>query len=402
MRKWLTNEQAESLGLTLNNIPKGRKKAKYRISEQQWNTVQSWAFDKNPRDFVETQKKYGKNGEVLSTVEKLQSTPIDIPDGFEVVKISTSQSTGQQWVQYKPKEEAQDIAEIDFEAIIKKHIKPVKDKIKEKKSKVHTFDMLTYTDVHIGMETDKYDNAMYAVDWSKESIMASCTDMAYRTVLNKKSDVLYVDDLGDFLDGYNAQTTRGGHDLPQNMTNEQAFDCAIDFKMHLIDNLVNHYDKIVFNNVCNDNHAGAFGYFANKTFKDIAEIKYPNVIVNNHRTFLSHYFVGDICFVISHGKDDKSLKFGFKPHLDPKQIEKIDQYLKRNNIYGNCKRIIFKKGDSHQALFDMSGSDDFDYYNYPALSPSSQWVQTNFKKGRRGFVLEHFKGINNTINPYLK
>ena len=47
----------------------------------------------------------------------------------------------------------------------------------------------------------------------------------------------------------------------------------------------------------------------------------------------------------------------------------------------------------------MAGSDDFDYYNYPAGSPSSQWVQNNFKKGRRGFVIENFKGLENNITP---
>ena len=45
----------------------------------------------------------------------------------------------------------------------------------------------------------------------------------------------------------------------------------------------------------------------------------------------------------------------------------------------------------------MATSDDFYYYNYPALSPSSQWVQNNFKKGRRGFVNESFKGLDNTM-----
>ena len=166
-----------------------------------------------------------------------------------------------------------------------------------------------------------------------------------------------------------------------------------------MDGLVTKYEKIIFNNICNDNHAGSFGYFVNKAFKDIAELKYNNVEVNNHRTFLSHYYVKDVCFVITHGKDDKTLKFGFKPELDTKQIEKIDQYCKHNNIYSKSKRIIFKKGDSHQSLMDMAGSDDFDYYNYPAASPSSQWVQNNFKKGRRGVFIENFKGITNTITP---
>ena len=104
-------------------------------------------------------------------------------------------------------------------------------------------------------------------------------------------------------------------------------------------------------------------------------------------------------FLISHGKDDSTLKFGFKPQLDSKQVEKIDQYIKHHNLYGQAKRIIFKKGDSHQLILDMAGSDDFDYYNYPAASPSSQWVQNNFKKGRRGFVIESFTGVDNTILP---
>jgi hypothetical protein len=37
-------------------------------------------------------------------------------------------------------------------------------------------------------------------------------------------------------------------------------------------------------------------------------------------------------------------------------------------------------------LFDYCSSDEFDYFNFPAFSPSSEWVQTNFKKGRSGFV----------------
>ena len=132
-------------------------------------------------------------------------------------------------------------------------------------------------------------------------------------------------------------------------------------------------------------------------FEQIIEQKYDNVEVNNHRQFINHYFVGDICFLISHGKDDKTLKFGFKPFLDSKGLEKIDQYCKQNKIYKTAELIIFKKGDSHQCLFDMATSDDFYYFNYPALSPSSQWVQNNFKKGRRGFVNESFKGLDNTM-----
>ena len=67
-----------------------------------------------------------------------------------------------------------------------------------------------------------------------------------------------------------------------------------------------------------------------------------------------------------------------------------------HSILLRTNKIVFKKGDSHQALFDMCTTDDFFYFNYPALSPSSMWVQNNFKKGRRGFVLESFKEESDT------
>lgn len=308
--------------------------------------------------------------------------------------------TGTPYYNIKFKETVEsEVMNFDLEELVKKHIKPctiAKSDFNILKD-INDFDTLTYTDVHIGMETNPDNKAMYSIEWNRESALASCKRMIEETLRSQKSDTLIVDELGDFLDGYNQQTTRGGHALPQNMSNEQAFDVALEFKMMLIDGLYTSYNTLAFNNICNDNHAGSFGYFVSKAFKDICSVKYPDVEVNNHQKFINHYYVDEICFVITHGKDDTSLKFGFKPQLDSKGIEKIDQYLKRNDIYKHSSKVIFKKGDSHQALFDMCTSDDFFYFNYPALSPSSMWVQNNFKKGRRGFVLESF---NNALDGH--
>ena len=302
--------------------------------------------------------------------------------------------TGTPYYNIRFKEVAEsEVMNFDLEEIVKKHIKPVDVDsvyvpiIKEE----NDFDTLTYTDVHIGMDTNPDNKAMYSEKRDRIHALASCDRMIKETIKNQKSSTLIIDELGDFLDGYNQQTTRGGHALPQNMSNEEAFDTALEFKMRLIDGLAPYYTSIMINNICNDNHAGSFGYFVNKAFKDICSVKYPEVEVNNYNKFINHYYMDNTCFVITHGKDDTSLKFGFKPHLDTKGIEKIDQYLKQNDVYKHASKIVFKKGDSHQALFDMCSTDDFFYFNYPALSPSSMWVQNNFKKGRRGFVLESFK-----------
>ena len=400
--KWLYKKEAKELGFTVKESEKGRTQARYSINEYQAELLELYRKGIDKREFVETMKKHDKDGNILSTTSKLQKKPINVPDGFEIIKVSKSETTGQEWVQYA-KKKIENVEEFDIEAIIKKHISPVETvKVKSKK-KDKDFDRLIVTDVHIGMDTNKYNNSMYPVNWSREDILEEAKYITSRTLEEKESNVIYIDDYGDLLDGFNAQTTRGGHELPQCMTNEEAFDCALQFKLDLVEPLVNHYGKIFVNNICNDNHSGAFGYFVNQAMKSILELKYPEkVTVTNHRKFINHYFVNDICFAITHGKDDKSLKFGFKPQLKPDGIEKIDQYLKNNGIYKKSDLVIFCKGDSHQALFDMCTSDDFYYFNYPAVSPSSQWVQNNFKKGRRGFFLESYKGTEIYIKPKLK
>ena len=409
----LKPEEAISLGLDVKE-KNDLGNSKYRITDEQFKAIKkerskskkvenkvSVKSKSEPNDYnnkkVFVLSAWNKEGYMMDIDKYCEHYQLPRADISSYKLVS---HTGTPYYNIVFKENTLDVEsnEIDFDSIIKKHINPVEVFV-SKKEATRDFDTLTYSDVHIGMDTNSRGNSMYSTLWNADATIEACNDMILKTVINQNSDLLIIDELGDLLDGYNGKTTRGGHDLPQNMTNEEVFDCALGFKMKLLDSLIGHYKEIRFNNICNDNHAGSFGYFVNSAFKSLAEQKYSNVTVTNYRDFLSHYFVNDVCFVITHGKDDSTLKFGFKPHLDSKQIEKIDQYIKHNNIYGKAKKIIFKKGDSHQTLFDMAGSDDFYYYNYPALSPSSQWVQNNFKKGRRGFVLESFIGIENTIKP---
>lgn len=398
LRKYLYKEEAISLGFKPKEDEPLRNMARYYISKDDYEAILYNRSIPKERNFVKTIQKLNKNGDVVSSVEKLQAEPLDVPDNFELVKVSTSKSTGQQWLQYLPKKES-DVSSIDFTDLIKKHIKPIDYEPAPKLDNAKDFDRLIITDTHIGMETDKYNTSMYAIKWDKEQLDLDAELIVKTTIEEKESNLLIIDDYGDLMDGFDGKTTRGGHDLPQNMTNKEAFDCAVDFKINLVEKLLKVYPSIRINNICNDNHSGDFGYFVNKMVKDILEIKYKNVNVTNHNKFINHYTVNKVAFAITHGKDDKSLKFGFKPHLKPDSIEKIDQYCKHNDLYRNSELVIFCKGDSHQALFDMCSSDDFYYFNYPALSPSSQWVQNNFKKGRRGFFLESYKGTKIYLKP---
>ena len=397
-RKRLFQDEAILLGLHPKPNQPGRNQARYSITEKEWIKILEHRFKKDERRFVDKIQKLDRHGEITSIVQKLEAPQTPVPDDFKIIKISQSPTTGQEWVQYAPSEQG-GISEDFLEEVIKKYSVSLFDKRIKVKKPINEFDVLTYTDVHIGMDTDKYGNTMYQNEWNGDILMQDCAMMVQETLSFKKSNILVIDELGDFLDGFDGKTTRKGHELPQNMTNEEAFDFGIKFKMYLIDNLSEYYDKIIVNNICNDNHAGSFGYFVNSAVEKISKTRYNNVQVTNHRKFINHYFVGDACFLITHGKDDKALRFGFGVFPKAQEIEKIDQYCKHYDIYKKAKRIIFKKGDSHQMLFDFCSSDDFYYFNYPAFSPSSNWVKNNFKLGRRGFVLENYTKKNHVFKP---
>ena len=401
--KWLNKEEAKELGFKVKKDEKGRSKARYYLDDKQLNKLDKLTVgvkvDTKPND-------YKQKALVLSAWgEDNKMMCIDTYCGYynlprkDITSYKLVSHTGTPYYNIVFKEKIE-VSEIDFESILNKHITKKKKKKRVKQyGAVSDFDTLTYTDVHVGLDTNKGKNSMYPVVWNQETILKTVDTIIQETLNNQDSTTLIIDELGDMLDGYDGFTTRGGHKLPQNMSNEESFDCALEFKMALIDGLHDSYDYIICNNICNDNHAGSFGYLVNSAFKKLVNVKYKNVEVVNHRQFINHYIVGGVCFIITHGKDDSSLKFGFKPQLDSKQIEKIDHYIKHNKLYSQAKRFIFKKGDSHQLLLDMCTSSDFDYFNYGALSPASMWIQNNFKGSRQSFVLESFKGIESTIKP---
>ena len=262
------------------------------------------------------------------------------------------------------------------------------------------FDKLVFTDVHIGMDSSDKGRSLYPSEWNEDILFQRLEKMISYTLAKQNSNVLHILDLGDYLDGFNGQTTRGGHSLPQNMSNQKAFDVGFMFKTMLITHLSPFYDKIYVRNICNDNHSGDFSYFVNQFFKTYVERDLKNVYVTNQTLFIDHEIIGNKCFVTTHGKDTHNLKFGFRPKIDANQINKILGYLNTNQLLNKGYEIIFEKGDSHLYLFDSSSCDVFKYYNYPAFSPSSNWVATNFQLGKSGFIHFNYDTEQKSINEF--
>lgn len=300
-----------------------------------------------------------------------------------------------------PLAESKQKEELDFDSVfreIEKKAKKLKLPSKPKKEE-NNFDRLVYTDTHIGMEPNKDGTAMYPTSWDKEDLHNTLNQMIRWVLKHRKSKVLYIDDLGDFMDGWNGYTTRGGHELPQNMSNQEAFDQGVLFKTNLLLMMCPFYEKVICNNVCNSNHGGDFDYVVNQAVKTAAEIMFENVQVNNITSIMDYYQEGDVIIPLMHGKDTKHSKRPMPAKLDAVNEEKIKNWLIEKDLISPGKVIEVSKGDTHQHIFDYATSQHFDYFCYPALSPSSEYVQTNYKKGKRGFVF-HSYGECRELYPY--
>lgn len=288
-----------------------------------------------------------------------------------------------------------------LESIIPKYIVPIKSEaVKIEHVSSEWFDRLVFTDVHIAMDVNGNGDPLYDGKWDKEELFRRLDLMIQHTKTYQKSNLLVISNLGDYMDGLGGQTTRKGHELPQNMNDKEAFDLGVSFSLKLVDSLIDDYDEIQYNFLVEDNHSGLFSYFVSQAIKGILEQRYPSKVkVKTQKKFIDYFKIGKHTIVETHGKDSESLKFGFRPHLDDKQSKKIDHYLKENGLYdGNY--IEFSKGDSHLGLFDDSTSTDFQYYNYPAFSPPSNWVKSNFSNTKAGFRFFNIKKNDNVKNHF--
>jgi hypothetical protein len=398
-RTRLSELEAIALGLPVKNREANSKgNQRYFLTKQQFEQLQKLRGF-HSTEFKEVRRTLNESGNVISTVEKLgQKKLIDIPSNHEIRRVSTNVTSGQQWIITEPiKEQIVDQEQIDFTKFFEGKITPVDIKPKSINQKA-LFDRAVLTDVHVGMKVSD-GHSLYDGAWNEEELFKRRDIFVNEIINNQKSNKLLIHELGDFMDGYNGMTTRGGHELPQNMDNQKAFDVALTFKITLIDALFQYYNKIEVVNICNDNHAGAFGYIVNSAFKAYIELKYKNVSVINQRKFIDHYIFDNRCFILTHGKDDKSLKFGFKPHLDAVQIEKIKNYIDEYKLH--CYQIEFSKGDSHQLLFDLTSSTAFEYQNFGAFSPPSDWVKVNFKNTKSSFTTMNYYEKQKTINNYI-
>lgn len=239
------------------------------------------------------------------------------------------------------------------------------------------------SDKHFGAHT--IENAIYDNMYNSEVIqtrMNAVSDEILSMHNQFKFDRICIFDLGDSVDGWNGQTTRGGHKLPQKLSNRDTFQLYFNTHKHFFDKLITNYNgPIDYRIMTEDNHGGDFGFICNKAVEQYVTAKYNNIQVYMTDKHLSHFDYGCHTFVLTHGKDSLDMKRGYPLTLDPKTETHILKYLTYYNI-DNKRNIHFIKGDLHQNASQHGSS--FRYRNVMSLYGMSRWSMVNFGPNAAG------------------
>jgi hypothetical protein len=235
----------------------------------------------------------------------------------------------------------------------------------------------------VAMYANSYDKTVY-----KKRLAEVLHEIHYQKSIFGKFEDVFIIDLGDKMDGLDGYTTRGGHKLPQNMNNREAFEVAVEAEKEFIDSVIasdvaNNYH--VYQNA-NSNHGGDFDYMVNRALEIYVNTKYPQVSTKIFQRFIEHVQYGDHCFMFTHGKDDADMKHGLPLHLNDKVENYLRKYLMYNKIDPDTSYVSLVKGDLHMSA--SQGAYGFRYRNVLSLFGGSKWIGTNFGPNRPGCSYE--------------
>lgn len=237
--------------------------------------------------------------------------------------------------------------------------------------------LLVYlSDMHIGAEVSDY--SIYANPYDRNEVfrrMQKTIDKIYELSSITGASNIIICNVGDSLDGYNGQTTRAGHTLPQNMNNKDQFKTFISVMIDLFKNLSEsgNFRSIKYICVEGGNHDGDFGYVANKALEASLSILNPEIEVRIFDKFIEHATIGDHTFIFCHGKDAKDMFKNMPLVINDKTENQINEYLDYNKLTG---KIHFVKGDLHQSATTYGKK--FRYKSVSSFFGSSEWIHKNF------------------------
>lgn len=395
------NETWYSLGVQFNiEAPKPKKAAKdkkYAKKSIGRKAQQYWQSYVNQKNRLQLIKETHKNGEVLFETYASKPKDIKIPNSedFEIEKFTTNPYGGA-WLKLKKKENFHTEEHLSkLKEILLQDLQPTKYRIPDVTNEKALF--IYGADKHIGaltkldsIYTNKYDREVMR----ERIVLKTLQNIQENVQLHGEFDSLYIMDLGDALDGFNAKTTGGlrgtsSHTLPQQLNNREQHDFYVEVHKELFDSIMacSFAKNVYFVATSNSNHGGDFEYGAMRHLEEYLNIKHPDIKTYVSYKAYNHFIYGKHCIVFGHGKDDEDMKNGLPLVLNDKVANVLADYIRVNKLEGY--NISFISGDLHQSA--ETYSKNFRYKKVLSQYGSSKWMHTNFGSGAPGLCSEVYE-----------
>lgn len=266
-------------------------------------------------------------------------------------------------------------------------------KIKTTKSSIHSTSgtiVVYLSDMHVGADVSDY--SIYQNTYNELEIKSRFNQLLTKIqslAVSTSSSNIVICNLGDSLDGYNAQTTRGGHALPQNMNNKEQVKVFLNTTIEFFTKLhgTNLFNSIEYYCVGEDNHSGDFGWAANLSlihYLETSGIARKAILFDK---YIDTFKIGKFDFVISHGKDHKDVFKNMPLTLNDKTENQINEYLDSQNLF---KDVHFIKGDLHQSATTYGRR--FRYKSVSSFFGASEWIHKNFGNTCAAVDIDVIKG----------
>lgn len=323
-------------------------------------------------------------GHAVQQEEEITSVPAnnDVPKGMEVKSMWTK-ADGSMGYSYKAVDESVDnelskeeISDIIKEVLHERDVVRVSAERPMGNAKMNIY----MSDEHLGCDTS---SGMYSFIYGPEEmkrrhldILASVGKQAW--IFGDLAEINIVN-LGDSIDGQDKRTTRGGHELQQNLTNREVFTEFLKIQKLFIDSLVEMdvAAKIKWQGVANSNHGGDMEFFAFTALQEYIKVRYPDIEIVIHKGFLNLYeYDENHVFVYTHGKDEKFRLRALPLNLSDKDINFINEFIDYHQTTIKGRKVHVIKGDLHQSASFQAKK--FRYRNCGSLLGSSAWIQHNF------------------------
>lgn len=329
---------------------------------------------------------YGHDGKKINEVRGLRESPESV-EGFVPTRITTTPYGGQ-YVKYeKPEIDLNDAVETLRHLLIKEIEPYPTPHLSGDGCSLVVFS----SDKHFGAHTKE--NSVYENPYNPQVFRERHDRLIERIYKESQrfgvfNELVYFD-LGDAADGWNGKTTRGGHDLPQNLDNTGQWREYVNEHKRAFDNLVqlNVAEKIRFIGASNSNHGGDFDTILMKTLSLYLNIKYPFIDAIVTDKPFDNVNISGHNYIFGHGKDDEDMKNGFPLDLNPKVENWINDYIDQKRLDGI---IHFVAGDMHQSAHNYGKR--FRYRRVMSLYGSSKWIHSNFGNGRPGVSYDIIDG----------